>query len=294
MTERKDFKRVVRARARRTGESYSSALRNVRASADRPAAAGGAVPAKEGPPMSITRALPEIRSTNVDKTVLFYRDLLGFGVRRDGDQVVAFTSMTNPGVEVLLNPDRFSLPPGFTVEVATSAEVLALHDRAPDFGVRVLDGESSTTDGFSVLDPSGRRVTVLAASGAEEAAVGTGPSRPITRVIPGVTMTDAASNRRFYVDYMGFVAPTAVDGVSVFRAPDSPAQLIGSTTIGASPDGFDLDVGTIERVEQIYAEASGSWMQLGEPEDFPEYGIRCFTVFDPNGYSVNVAAHLGT
>jgi len=30
MTDRKDFKRVVRARARRTGESYSSALRNVR------------------------------------------------------------------------------------------------------------------------------------------------------------------------------------------------------------------------------------------------------------------------
>jgi hypothetical protein len=32
MTERKDFKRIVRARARRTGKSYSSALRNVRSS----------------------------------------------------------------------------------------------------------------------------------------------------------------------------------------------------------------------------------------------------------------------
>ena len=295
MTERKDFKRVVRARARRTGESYSSALRNVRAAgADGIAATGGALPSKEGVHVSITRALPEVRSTNVDKTILFYRDLLGFALRRDGDRVVAFSSMTNPGVEVLLNPERLSLPPGFTVEVATSAEVQALHDRAPAFGVRVVDDLSSTTSGFSVLDPSGRRVTIIVASGEPVRPVGADPSRPITRVIPGVTTNDVASTRRFYVEYLGFAGSTAVDGVSVFRAPGSSAQLIGSTTVGASPDGFDLDVGTIERVEQIYADANGSWMQLGAPEDFPEHGIRCFTVFDPNGYSVNVAAHLDT
>jgi catechol 2,3-dioxygenase-like lactoylglutathione lyase family enzyme len=294
MTERKDFKRVVRARARRTGESYSSALRNVRTSNDRPAAAGGAVPSKEGLPVSIIRALPEIRSTNVDKTLLFYRDLLGFGLRQDGDRVVAFTSTTHPGVEVLLNPDRFSLPPGFTIEVATSTDVRALEDRASDFGVRVLADRSSTSDSLSVLDPSGRRITVTEASAEPVSPVGVGTRLPVTRVLPGVTTNDLASTRRFYVDYLGFVELAAVNGVSLFRAPDSPAQLIGSTTVGASPDGFDIDVGTVERVEQIYAEAKGSWMQLGAPQDFPEHRIRCFTVFDPNGYSVNVAAHLGS
>jgi len=73
LTDRKDFNRVVRARSRRTGESYSSALRNVRnARPGRSAATASEGSDQKEPLMSITRAIPEVRPTNIDKTVRFY------------------------------------------------------------------------------------------------------------------------------------------------------------------------------------------------------------------------------
>ena len=95
MTEDKDFKRVVRARAERTGESYSSALRNVRnvlpgAAAADPAARG------QGPVAMVTRTIPDVRSANIDKTIRFYTEFLGFDLRRDNGKVTGFISSTDP------------------------------------------------------------------------------------------------------------------------------------------------------------------------------------------------------
>jgi catechol 2,3-dioxygenase-like lactoylglutathione lyase family enzyme len=295
MTDRKDFKRVVRARARRTGETYSSALRNLRsARSDRPAATGTAALSGEVPPVSITRAIPDVRSTNVDKTISFYTEVLGFDVRSEDGRVDGFVSATHPGVEVTLNRDAFSLPPGFTIEVDTFEAVQTLHERASTRGVRVIEPADLQTRECTVLDPSGRRVTIAAASGDPLPSVSGDATRPITRAIPGVGTNDLEATRRFYVDYLGFDVPVAVDGVAIFRTHGSPAQLIGSTMESASPDGFDLDVGTVDRVDRIYREAKGYWIVLGEPADSPQHGIRCFTVFDPNGLGINVAALLGT
>ena len=49
-------------------------------------------------------------------------------MRCSDGSVVAFTSATHPGVEVTLNRDGFSLPPGFTVEVNSTDAVRRLHD----------------------------------------------------------------------------------------------------------------------------------------------------------------------
>lgn len=295
MTDRKDFKRVVRDRARRTGESYSSALRNIRSARPDPAAARGweATPG-EVPPVSIIRAIPDVRSTNVDKTIGFYTELLGFDLRFEHDRVAGFVSATHAGVEVTLNRDGFSLPPGFTVEVDSVDAVSELRDRAAAERVRVIEDLDDSAHQLSVLDPSGRRVTIAAARSEGVGPVSGDATRSISRVIPGVTTNDLEATRQFYVGYLGFTEPRTWEGMSIFRAHDSNAQLIGSTTASAAPDGFDLDVGTIDRVERIYAAAKGAWMIQGEPQDFPQQGIRCFTVFDPNGLSVNVAAHLGS
>src|SRR5688572_21137385 len=97
MTERKHFKRVVRSRAKQTGESYSSALRNVRNARSRgPAATSGTGLARGDHPVAITRNIPDIRSDHVDKAVRFYSDYLGFSVRRDGGHVTGFVSATHP------------------------------------------------------------------------------------------------------------------------------------------------------------------------------------------------------
>lgn len=285
MTEHKDFKRIVRARARRTGESYSSALRNVRNA--RPVTGTH----EEVRAIAITRTIPDIRSTKIENTTRFYTELLGFDAQEAHGRVVAFVSATNPAAQVTLNRDGFTLPPGFTVEVDSVDTLMALYKRRPAAQVRTIEELDPNGAQFSVLDPSGRRVTI--AAGADPVATGSGDtSRAITRVIPGVTTNDPKATRRFYVDYLGLELVWDRDGVAMLRSATAPeAQVIASTRL-ANPDGFDLVVGSLERLDEIYRAAQGRSIVLHAPADFPEHGIRCFMVLDPNGIGVNVAALL--
>ena len=292
MTDRKDFKRVVRSRSRRSGESYSSALRNVRnARPDRSAAAASKGTDQREPLMSITRAIPEVRSTNIDKTVRFYTELLGFDARTEDGRVVSFVSASHDGVEVRLNPEGFALPPGFIVEVETEAHVTELFDRAAAADVRVIQPLGDAQ--FSVLDPSGRRVTITAAAGSRPSRSARDTTRPITRAIPG-SVIEATAAKRFYADYLGFQVRgqwSNPDGI-MFESPTAAGAHVLTGVSLTSPDAFDLDVGTIERVDAIHSAAVGNAVVMGGPQDFPDHGIRCFLLIDPNGIAVNVVARL--
>lgn len=292
MTDRKDFKRIVRQRSRRTGETYSSALRNVRnAHPNRSAATASKGKDQKEPLMNITRTIPEIRSTNIDKTVRFYRDLLGFDTRTEDGRVVSFVSATHEGVEVIVNHDGFTLPPGFTIEVATEDQVAELFDRAEVQDVRVI--EPYRDDRFSVLDPAGRRITIKAAKTGRRSPLARDTSRPITRAIPGSVIEPIAA-KRFYADYLGFQVQgewSAPDAVMFASPTGSGAEVLTGVNL-TSPDAFDLDVGTTERVDAIHAAAVGNAVVMGGPQDFPNHGIRCFLLIDPNGIAMNVLAPL--
>jgi catechol 2,3-dioxygenase-like lactoylglutathione lyase family enzyme len=242
------------------------------------------------PLMSITRTIPEVRTTNTDKTVRFYTELLGFDTRTEDGHVVSFVSASHEGVEVRLNRDGFALPPGFTVELESEAHVSELFERAAAADVRVIHPLEEAQ--FSVLDPSGRRVTIIAAGRRPSRGV-RDSTRPITRAIPGSVLEPAAA-KRFYADYLGFRVrgewsnPDAI----MFESPTSPeAQVLTGVNL-TSPDAFDLDVGSVERVDAIHAAAMGNAVVMGGPEDFPSHGIRCFLLIDPNGIAMNVVAPL--
>jgi catechol 2,3-dioxygenase-like lactoylglutathione lyase family enzyme len=241
--------------------------------------------------MTITRTIPEVRTTNPDKTIHFYTELLGFDTRTENGRVVAFTSASDDQVEVRLNHGGSALPPGFTVEVGTEEDVSVLFDRASTAEVRVV--QSLAAAAFSVLDPSGRRVTILAASDGRAPRRFRQTTRPITRAIPGSVIEPAAA-KRFYADYLGFHVhgewsnPDAI----MFESPTSAdAQVLTGVNL-ISPDSFDLDVGTVERVDAIHAAAVGNAVVMGGPEDFPSHGVRCFMLIDPNGIAMNVVAPL--
>jgi catechol 2,3-dioxygenase-like lactoylglutathione lyase family enzyme len=288
VTDHKDFKRVVRARARRTGESYSSALRNVRkARTDRSAATASGGGDQGAPLVNITRAIPDVRSTNVDKTVRFYTELFGFDTRTEDGRVVTFVSASHDGVEVSLNRDGFALPPGFTVEVETERHVAGLFDRAPSADVRVIEPLRDAQ--FSVLDPSGRRVTIAAAVATDRPAV-RDTDRPIVRAIPE-TVVEATAAKHFYVGYLGFRVRDEWPGIVMFTSRTSPAQVLAVSNM-ASPNAFDLDVGTAARVDAIHAAAVGDAVVMGAPQDYPVEGVRCFLIMDPNGIAINVTAPL--
>jgi catechol 2,3-dioxygenase-like lactoylglutathione lyase family enzyme len=160
MTADKDFKRVVRARARRTGESYTEALRQLRAQR----AAGNPDTQKE-PPVKITRAIPDIRSDDIEASRAFYSGLLGFNVSMEAGKFLMFTSPSDPNIQVSLNGDFDSLPAGFIVDVGTGERVAEIHAAAVENGLRIIEAVDDKPWGirrFSLLDPSGSRVTVLA------------------------------------------------------------------------------------------------------------------------------------
>jgi uncharacterized protein (TIGR03086 family) len=111
-------------------------------------------------------------------------------------------------------------------------------------------------------------------------------------VIPGVSTNDPTATRRFYVGYLGLEVVRDQDGIMMFRSPAAPrAQVIASARL-ANPDGFDLVVGSLDRLDQIHRSAQNRSIVLHAPTDFPEHGIRCFMLLDPNGIGVNVAAIL--
>jgi catechol 2,3-dioxygenase-like lactoylglutathione lyase family enzyme len=160
MTTNKDFKRIVRARAKRTGESYAEALRHLRTDT-----AAGKVGEREEPPMTITRAVPDIRSDDIEASRSFYSGLLGFDVSMESGKFLLFTSPSDPNVQVSLNGDFDSLPAGFIVDVDTAERVSEIHSAAVASGLRIIEDVDDKPWGirrFSMLDPSGSRVTVLA------------------------------------------------------------------------------------------------------------------------------------
>ena len=244
--------------------------------------------------MAVIRTLPDVRSSHVDKTVGFYTEFLGFDVRREGTSITSFVSRTDPEVEVTLNHGAFALPEGFIVEVA-EGEVGAVFERAQTVGLRIV--EEPTPDGacFSLLDPNGCCVTVASASRRPRLSSRPRSKATITAALAGVTTNNLGRTRDFYVELLGFEMGWERDGMAQLRSPVSGrAELIlASNSEGTGPGkGFDLGVGTVERLEELHRAANGNWIVMGEPTSFENVGIRCFVVLDPSSTPINLYAPL--
>jgi catechol-2,3-dioxygenase len=97
MTTDKDFKRIVRARARLTGQSYSVVQRRLRTHGD--------TPPTENHVMNIVRTIPDIRTLNLPASKAFYESVLGFEVAMEHAGMIILASATQPKQQVTLNGD---------------------------------------------------------------------------------------------------------------------------------------------------------------------------------------------
>jgi catechol 2,3-dioxygenase-like lactoylglutathione lyase family enzyme len=244
--------------------------------------------------VAVTRTIPDVRSTHVDKTIRFYTEFLGFGLRREGDVVTGFISVSDPEVEVTLNHGAFALPEGFIVEVASREEVASVFERARGLGVRIVDDLRSDGTHFAMLDPNGYCITVASADNRPRLSPAREVNETITSALAGVTTNDLGATRDFYVHMLGFVVGWERDGMVQLRSPVSgKAELIVSSADSSGPGkGFDVGVGSIERLERLHRAATGIWIVMGEPTSFDNVGIRCFGVLDPSSTNVNLHAPL--
>jgi catechol 2,3-dioxygenase-like lactoylglutathione lyase family enzyme len=163
MTADKDFKRFVRAKARASGLSYAAVLQRLRNS-DAPR--GGAASTEDD--MNIVRTIPDIRSLDMAASRAFYEGLLGFRVAMEHAGMLIFASETQPKQQITVNGDAADgvpLPPGFSVDVGFPESVTDIHDGAVARGCTIIERLEDKAIGirrFSLLDPSGTRVTVMA------------------------------------------------------------------------------------------------------------------------------------
>jgi predicted enzyme related to lactoylglutathione lyase len=160
MTADKDFKRIVRERARQTGESYSAVQQRLRKR--------GSKPSKEKHMITVARTVPDIRSLDLRTSQQFYEGLFGFKTVMDASGMLILASPSQPKQQLTLNGDNAeakALPPGFAIDVGLPSAVAELHERAAELGCPIIEPMEDKPMGirrFSLLDPSGTRVTVLA------------------------------------------------------------------------------------------------------------------------------------
>ena len=118
--------------------------------------------------MAIERIIPDVQTADTAATVEFYRDFVGLVVDMEmpEDDFVMLSSAAVTSAQITINDNGFrGLPPGFAVDVGSSDVVTALHERAVAAGLRIvepLDDKPWGIRRFSLLDPSGTRVTLIA------------------------------------------------------------------------------------------------------------------------------------
>jgi uncharacterized glyoxalase superfamily protein PhnB len=111
--------------------------------------------------VTISRAVPNIRSDRPAETRDFFVELLGFEVAMDIDWVVTVASPTAPSAQVSIMGNDDMSAPGISVEVA---DVDAVHAKAVEQGAEIvypIRDEEWGVRRFMLREPSGTVVNVL-------------------------------------------------------------------------------------------------------------------------------------
>jgi uncharacterized glyoxalase superfamily protein PhnB len=111
--------------------------------------------------MTISRAVPNIRSERPGDTRDFFVDLLGFEVAMDMGWVMTVASPTNPSAQVTIIGNDDMAASGISIEVT---DVDAVHAKAVEQGFEIaypLRDEQWGVRRFMLREPSGTIVNVL-------------------------------------------------------------------------------------------------------------------------------------
>jgi uncharacterized glyoxalase superfamily protein PhnB len=111
--------------------------------------------------VTISRAVPNIRSDRPAETRDFFIDLFGFEVAMDMDWVMTMASPSNPSVQITIVGGDDMAAPGISVEVT---DVDAVYAKAVERGMDIaypLRDEEWGVRRFMLREPSGTVVNVL-------------------------------------------------------------------------------------------------------------------------------------
>jgi uncharacterized glyoxalase superfamily protein PhnB len=111
--------------------------------------------------MTISRAVPNIRSDRPAETRDFFVDVFGFEVAMDLDWVMTLASPDHPAAQITIISSDDMAAPGITVGVA---DVDAVHAKAVEQGLEIaypLRDEAWGVRRFMLREPNGTVVNVV-------------------------------------------------------------------------------------------------------------------------------------
>ncbi len=119
---------------------------------------------------------------------------------------------------------------------------------------------------------------------------------PIPRIIPELRSRDLAATKTFYCSLLGLEIGMEDGMFLMLNSSTNPtAQLtVNDNGHPSLPPGFAIDVGNADQVQLLYERLTKQGFPLVEPLEDKPWGIRRFSVIDPNGVRVTVIGHLET
>jgi predicted enzyme related to lactoylglutathione lyase len=114
----------------------------------------------------------------------------------------------------------------------------------------------------------------------------------VTGVTANLPVSDIATARAFYVDYLGLgVEEMDLGWVARYRTADGRAtvQLVTHDATSAADSVLSVHVG--DDVEEAYAEAQRRGYEIVHPLTVEPWGVQRFMVRDPDGNVINVVSH---
>ena len=119
----------------------------------------------------------------------------------------------------------------------------------------------------------------------------------IRRAMPVIRTGDPEASRAFYEGFLGFRVAMEQEGMLMLASTSTPTtQLIVAWECAEPSDPHVLEVDVSVEVpdaDVALAEAEARGLEIVYPITNEPWGIRRFFVRDPNGRTINVAAHIG-
>lgn len=223
---------------------------------------------------------------DVDRSIAFYRDVLGFQARQQavesGPARIVFTTADSA-------PDSTgqSRPRGAAILLLETDDVVGLRDAVLARGGKPSDLEKVNgikMQVFQLHDPDGH--TLWFAQSFQLPGPGKDPLRQLQQMLPELPLSDVAAGVAYYQKVLGFRINYAQDGLGVMDRDDVTILLI---TRSEKHTGIGSCEAYVRDADALYAElvARGADVQ-GAPVSHP-WGLRDFRVLDLEGNRITFA-----
>lgn len=231
----------------------------------------------------------QLSVADVDQSIAFYRDVLGFEARR------------SPVVEVVSGPARIALttagtavdstgderPRGAAIVFLETDDVHAMRETVIARGGRASELEKVNWIKmrlFQIHDPDGH--TLWFAQSFQEPDRPKDPLRQLMQMLPGLPLSDVARGVEYYQRVLGFHVNYVQSDLGVMDRDDVTVLLIQRKP---EHSGVSFCEAYVRDADALYAELVGRGADVqGEPVSHP-WGLRDFSVLDLEGNRITFA-----